>query len=206
MTDSPEPNENLADDPDEDQPDIVTVHSEPQTPVVHQLLPVALGEDHRVQWFRSRLTAIMGVDNDQYADEAIAAQRQRLDAFFNVPIESYADVPKQIVLAWRTFYDRMVEETVTELEEVVPEPLAVAPKTKKKGKGKKTTVVAEEEKPEPVFVEVQRIVQTFVKTPIIHLHFGHMPDEDLEPDMNYFYFIRKATAEIREWETDYLNV
>lgn len=160
--------------------------------------PVESGNeaDLRLQWLRDTLTNLMGVDDAKYAETAIAEHRDECVQFFDDAIERYADVHKQCVFVWRTFYDRLVEELVTELQEVRPEtpPQKVVKGKGKKGKAKPVTV----EKAEPVYVEVQRIVQTFVKTPIVHLHFGPMPDEDLNPEINYFYLIRKAPAEIRK--------
>lgn len=161
-------------------------------------VPVRTGSepDWRVQWFRDTLTNLMGVDDTKYAEAAINEHRDECGQFFDDVVESYADVHKQCIFVWRTFYDRLVEEMVTELEEVRPETPVLKP-TKGKGKKGKVKPIAVE-KPEPVFVEVQRIVQTFVKTPIVHLFFGTLPDEDIKPEINYYYLIRKAPAEIRK--------
>lgn len=73
--------------------------------------------DARFDWFRERLTCLMGVDDEQYAATVIVENRDALAAFFDDPIESYGDVCKQVIFFWRTWYDRLVEETVTVLEE-----------------------------------------------------------------------------------------
>lgn len=78
---------------------------------------MADSSDARLDWFRERLTSLMGVDDERYAATVIEENRDALAAFFGDPIESYGDVCKQVFFFWRTWYDRLVEETVTVLEE-----------------------------------------------------------------------------------------
>lgn len=50
------------------------------------------------------------------------------------------------------------------------------------------------------YIEVKRIVQNYVKTPILHLLFGRVPPEQWQKDINYFYFVRKNQTPIGESE------
>lgn len=170
--------------------------------------PPLSATDHRLQWFASTITDLLGIEDTAYARAAIDEHSERIAAFFGAAIRRHADARKQIVFVWRTFYDRMVEEVVVELQEVRPETPPPPPPSKKKGKavkaGKKgaaasaAAAAAGAEKPEPVFVEVERVVQTFVKTPIVHMHFGPLEARQLNADANYFYAIRKNGAPIRK--------
>lgn len=171
--------------------------------------PPLSSTDHRLQWFASTITDLLGIEDTAYARAAIDEHSERIAAFFGAAIRRHADARKQIVFVWRTFYDRMVEEVVVELQEVRPETPPPPPPSKKKGKavkaGKKGTAAsaaaaaaAGADKPEPVFVEVERVVQTFVKTPIVHMHFGPLEARQLNADANYFYAIRKNSAPIRK--------
>lgn len=48
------------------------------------------------------------------------------------------------------------------------------------------------------YIEVKRIVQNYVKTPILHLFFGKVPAEQWNKSVNYFYFVRRYTTPIGE--------
>lgn len=73
--------------------------------------------DFRLDWLRDRLTKMMAVDDEKYAATLIEENRTELSAFLEDPIDGYADIGKQVLFFWRTWYDRVVEETVIELEE-----------------------------------------------------------------------------------------
>lgn len=44
----------------------------------------------------------------------------------------------------------------------------------------------------------QKMVPVYVKTPILHCHFGEMATHDMEPKQKYVYILRKHSREIRE--------
>lgn len=46
------------------------------------------------------------------------------------------------------------------------------------------------------YIEVKRIVQSYVKTPILHLFFGRVPQDHWQKDVNYFYFLRRNNTPI----------
>lgn len=46
------------------------------------------------------------------------------------------------------------------------------------------------------YIEVKRIVQNYVKTPILHLFFGKVPADQWDQAINYFYFVRRYNTPI----------
>lgn len=46
------------------------------------------------------------------------------------------------------------------------------------------------------YIEVKRIVQSYVKTPILHIFFGRVPPQLWDKNVNYFYFVRRNNAPI----------
>lgn len=86
--------------------------------------------DPRHKWLIERISNILGIYDTKYAAELITEHVDLIQAFFDDDIASHDDVRKQIMFVWRTFYDKMVEETITVLEEVPPP--TPPPKTTKK--------------------------------------------------------------------------
>lgn len=64
------------------------------------------------------------------------------------------------------------------------------------GKKQKKELVPPPPPPIPEFIEVEKVIQSYVNTPIIHCHFGPMPEDDIDPKLNYLYIIRKTPAAI----------
>lgn len=50
------------------------------------------------------------------------------------------------------------------------------------------------------------MVPVYVKTPILHCHFGEMATYDMEPKQKYVYILRKNSREIREYGNGLENV
>lgn len=48
------------------------------------------------------------------------------------------------------------------------------------------------------YIEVKRIVQSYVKTPILHLFFGEIPQKHWDENVNYYYFVRRNNTPIGE--------
>lgn len=46
------------------------------------------------------------------------------------------------------------------------------------------------------YIEVKRIVQNYVKTPILHLFFGRVPRQHWDRNVNYYYFVRRNNTPI----------
>lgn len=53
---------------------------------------------------------------------------------------------------------------------------------------------------------IQKIVPVYVKTPILHCHFGEMASHNMEPKMKYVYILRKHSREIRKYGNGLENV
>lgn len=91
--------------------------------------------DPRHKWLIERISNILGIYDTKYAAELISEHSDLIQGFFDDDIASHDDVRKQIMFVWRTFYDKMVEETITVLEEVPP-PTPPPKSTKKQRKDK----------------------------------------------------------------------
>lgn len=50
--------------------------------------------------------------------------------------------------------------------------------------------------PEPEYIEVKKIIQNYVKTPLLHCYFGIIPADKIDPNLNYVYIIRKSSLDL----------
>ncbi|KAM7359342.1 dynein heavy chain at 89D isoform 2-T2 [Cochliomyia hominivorax] len=254
-------------------------------------------EDNRILWLKCTIANMLGVSEPEYVNAVIYENLYDFKGFLNDKYTKNDDINKIILYVWRTFYDKLVEEEITVLEEVpqdLPiecekkdkkgkkgrgkgtlkekeskpnmksgidkemkgktqikvkgkastasvknhdmdtgrrkggEDLAVGGDTgidsatedigaesvkssalsaseddedeigsKKSGKGKpkrkkrKTTLM-----PSPVYVEVKKIIPTFVKTPILHCYFGDLKYKNFDKNIKYIYMIRKEVSGI----------
>ncbi|XP_062558011.1 dynein axonemal heavy chain 10 isoform X2 [Armigeres subalbatus] len=180
--------------------------------------------DYRFRWVRDHLCRFLGVYEPRYIETVLNEFYDELVAFFDDEITDHRDDQKRIFFAYRTFYDKLVEETVVAMEPVAA-PTAAEPdsghkeKKGKKTKRKKTKPKAKKAKkadadqdhgPETALgagasgdnelVEVTKIVSTSIKTPIVHVCFGYIPEDKLDPSLRYVYVIRRFSAPI-----DYFN-
>lgn len=73
--------------------------------------------DFRCRWLSETISNALGIFDMSYADQLITEHSDLVDAFFNDDIYEKADNGKQILFVWRTFYDKLVEESITVLEE-----------------------------------------------------------------------------------------
>lgn len=113
--------------------------------------------DFRLQWLTAKITDLLGIEDVKYAEEMVSEHSVEFQAFFDEEIVCYDDIAKQIVFLWRTYYDKMIETTVTVLEEVRPTTPPVKPPARrgqKKGK-KATTEPVEVRPPSPVYRAVE---------------------------------------------------
>ncbi|GAB0094127.1 Dynein heavy chain [Sergentomyia squamirostris] len=53
--------------------------------------------------------------------------------------------------------------------------------------------------PEVDYVEVKKIIQNYVKTPILNCHFGHIPAESFDRTINYVFLIRKNPSPVERF-------
>ncbi|KAJ6635869.1 hypothetical protein Bhyg_14455, partial [Pseudolycoriella hygida] len=74
-------------------------------------------------------------------------------------------------------------------------------KVGKGAKGKKGKVKQPAKPPSPIYVEVKKIIQTYVKTPIIHCHFGSLAQDAMNSNINYLYVIRKSHSAIESFDS-----
>lgn len=73
--------------------------------------------DFRYRWLSETISNALGIFDTSYADQLIIEHSDLVDSFFNDNIYERADNRKQILFVWRTFYDKLVEESLTVLEE-----------------------------------------------------------------------------------------
>lgn len=73
--------------------------------------------DLRYRWLCETLSNALGIFDTSFAEQLIAEHSDLVGEFFNDDINELADAQKQIMFVWRTFYDKLVEESVTVLEE-----------------------------------------------------------------------------------------
>lgn len=73
--------------------------------------------DFRYRWLSETISNLLGIFDRKFADTLIAEHNEQIKYFFNDDINDYADANKQILFVWRTFYDKLVEETISVLEE-----------------------------------------------------------------------------------------
>ncbi|KAH8257767.1 hypothetical protein KR038_000855 [Drosophila bunnanda] len=96
----------------------------------------SIGHDEpRVVWLKTIISNQLGVFDPIYVNSLIRQNMPAVDAFFRRRYESQIDLPCVVMFFWRTFYDKLIEEEITVLEEV-PRPSKVSV-PEKKGKGKK---------------------------------------------------------------------
>lgn len=73
--------------------------------------------DFRYQWLSQTIANALGISNTVFADQLIAEHSDLIDAFFNDDVIEQSNLCKQILYVWRIFYDKLVEETISVLEE-----------------------------------------------------------------------------------------
>ncbi|CAD7085087.1 unnamed protein product [Hermetia illucens] len=194
-------------------------------------------EDVRLIWLKQTIANLLGVYEPEYVHTLVEENSDQIHEFFDEEYTQISDIHKRVMYAWRTFYDKLVEEEITVLEKLPPPTPPPEPEKKerkgkkkdakgkgkgkakdtdtqapaesgkgspkKKGKGKKgkkgkgkTVLVEPPAEAEPVYVEVKKIVQSYVKTPILHCHFGPMESADIDPKIKYIYIVRKNPNDI----------
>jgi len=91
-------------------------------------------DEPRVVWLKTIISNLLGVFEPKYVNATINKNMPAVEAFFKRRYESQSDLDFVVLFVWRTFYDKLIEEEITVLEEV-PRPPPTVPD--KKGKGKK---------------------------------------------------------------------
>uniref|UniRef100_A0AAG5CS78 Uncharacterized protein n=1 Tax=Anopheles atroparvus TaxID=41427 RepID=A0AAG5CS78_ANOAO len=72
--------------------------------------------DFRAIWIRDRLCKILGVFEPRYIDTVLNELYDELVAFLDDAVIDQRDEHKRILFAYRTFYERLIEEKVTAFE------------------------------------------------------------------------------------------
>ncbi|XP_050088792.1 dynein axonemal heavy chain 10 [Anopheles aquasalis] len=197
--------------------------------------------DFRAIWIRDRLCKILGVFEPRYIDTVLNELYDELVAFLDDTVIDQRDEHKRILFAYRTFYERLIEEKVTAFEPATlggssvtgggggggggsdqPDQQAQREKkgkkvkgpaedaddgNKKKGKQKKGKKGDADHEitgdagflgasNDNELVEVTKIVPTSIKTPIVHVCFGIIPEEKIDPNIRYVYLVRRHCTPI----------
>lgn len=92
-------------------------------------------DEPRVVWLKTVIAHMLGILDPVYVNTLIRQNLPAIDAFFRQRYETQNDLQYVVMFVWRTFYDRLIEEEITVLEEVPRPSKSVIPD--KKGKGKK---------------------------------------------------------------------
>lgn len=74
-------------------------------------------KDFRLQWLSQKISDILGIDDKIFANELIEKNIEQIKDFFDSEFQTNEDLNKGIIFLWRTFYDKMVEETIIVMEE-----------------------------------------------------------------------------------------
>jgi len=88
----------------------------------------------RIVWLKTIMSNMLGVFEPKYVNATISKNMPAVENFFQRRYETQNDLDFVVLFFWRTFYDKLIEEEITVLEEV-PRPPPTVPD--KKGKGKK---------------------------------------------------------------------
>ncbi|XP_055846772.1 dynein axonemal heavy chain 10 isoform X2 [Episyrphus balteatus] len=207
-------------------------------------------EDNRIDWIKYAISNALGVFDAKFVNPLIEENYQKFYSFVDSKnLKTDNNFENILVFVWRTFYDKLVEEEITILEEVLPPPVVEVdkkdrkakkkdqkgkskpptktssniemaqnvvqfdgietktdpesakssiPSAKKSTKGKKKSKKSKvrDAPAEPIYVEVKKIIQSFVKTPILHCHFGTINQLHLDPNMKYIYLVRNSSDPI----------
>lgn len=73
--------------------------------------------DFRLQWLIETISSTLGIFDTSIAAQTLTEHGDLVDALFNDPIDELCESSKQILFVWRSFYDKLVEETITVFEE-----------------------------------------------------------------------------------------
>lgn len=77
----------------------------------------SLRVNSRNQWLYETISNYLGIFDTDFAEQMMVEHSNLIDAFLNNDIDEPAGLSKQVLFVWRSFYDKLVEETITVLEE-----------------------------------------------------------------------------------------
>lgn len=78
-----------------------------------------LSKDNKIgyRWLCNTISNLLGIYDAKYAEDLVEEYAEQIKGFFDDEFTQNADIDKQIIFLWRTYYDKVVEETITVLEE-----------------------------------------------------------------------------------------
>lgn len=80
---------------------------------------LSTSKDNKIgyRWFCNTISNLLGIYEMKHAEDLVDEYAEQIKGFFDDEFTQNADIDKQIIFLWRTYYDKMVEETITVLEE-----------------------------------------------------------------------------------------
>lgn len=78
---------------------------------------IIIMEDNRITWLKCTISNLLGVYETEYVTAVIQDNLNDFRSFLNDKYTKNVDINKIILYVWRTFYDKLVEEEITVLEE-----------------------------------------------------------------------------------------
>ncbi|XP_058060896.1 dynein axonemal heavy chain 10 [Anopheles bellator] len=181
--------------------------------------------DFRAIWIRDRLCKILGVFEPRYIDTVLNELYDELVAFLDDTVIDQRDEHKRILFAYRTFYERLIEEKVTAFEPATGAASGGSDQPEQTQREKKGKKVKDKKRGKPKkgkkgdadhditgdagflgasndneLVEVTKIVPTSIKTPIVHICFGIIPEEKIDPCVRYVYMVRRHCTPIGSFQ------
>lgn len=73
--------------------------------------------DFRHRWLSETISKLLGISDGKFADTLLSDNNEKVRCFFDDAINDFTDCNKRLLFTWRTFYDKLVEETISVLEE-----------------------------------------------------------------------------------------
>lgn len=73
-------------------------------------------EDVRLIWLKQTIANLLGVYEPEYVHTLVEENSDQIHEFFDEEYTQISDIHKRVMYAWRTFYDKLVEEEITVLE------------------------------------------------------------------------------------------
>lgn len=73
--------------------------------------------DFRYRWLSETISKLLGISDRKFVDDLLSDNNENIRSFFDDAINDFTDCNKRLLFTWRTFYDKLVEETISILEE-----------------------------------------------------------------------------------------
>lgn len=72
--------------------------------------------DYRIDWLRDRISKALGVYHQDVLDTLINDHHEQFQAFMDDDVKNINELEKCVFFIYRTFYDRLVEREVVNIE------------------------------------------------------------------------------------------